>query len=78
MRELQVVFRTHLNFVVIIDIENRLMDAKWEGRDAIDWEFGSCRCKLSYTDWINNIPISGTPSLPLEVSGLIKELSISF
>ena len=32
MRELQVVFRTHLNFVVLIDIENRLMDAKWEGR----------------------------------------------
>ena len=37
------------------DIENSLMVAKGEenGR-GLDWEFGISRCKLVYTEWINN------------------------
>ena len=35
--------------------ENRLVVAKAErsGR-GMDWEFGTCRCKLLYIEWINN------------------------
>ena len=39
----------------ITDIENSLMVAKWEGGGrGMDWEFGTSRCKLVYTEWINN------------------------
>ena len=38
------------------DIENRLVAAKGETADGegTDWEFGTSRCKLLYTAWINN------------------------
>ena len=37
------------------DIENRLMVAKGEGvGEGMEWEVGVSRCKLLYTEWINN------------------------
>ena len=38
------------------DIENRLVAAKGETADGerTDWEFGTSRCKLLHTGWINN------------------------
>ena len=34
--------------------ENRLVVAKGEGGEGIEWEFGISRCKLLYIEWINN------------------------
>ena len=38
----------------LTDVENRLVVAvaKWGG--GMNWEFGVSRCKLVYTEWINN------------------------
>ena len=45
--------RTHRNRLT--DIENRLVVAKGEaGGRGMEWEFGISRCKLLYTEWINN------------------------
>ena len=46
-----------------MDIENRIVVAKVEGggeRDGMGWEAGVSRCKLLYTEWVNNrvIPYS--------------------
>ena len=38
-----------------MDIENRLVVAKGEGvGGGLEWEVGLSRCKLLYTEWINN------------------------
>ena len=38
-----------------MDIENRLVIDKAKGvGGGMDWEFGISRCKLVYTEWINN------------------------
>ena len=38
-----------------IHTENRLVVAKGEGEQRrTEWEFGVSRCKLLYTEWINN------------------------
>ena len=38
-----------------MDIENRLVVAKGEGiKGGMEWEVGVSRCKLLYTEWINN------------------------
>ena len=39
----------------LTDIENRLVVAKGEGGGGrMEWEFGISRCKLLYTEWIDN------------------------
>ena len=39
----------------LTDIENRLVVAKGKGGGGgVEWEFGVSRCKLLYTEWINN------------------------
>ena len=39
-----------------IDMENRLVLAKGEGRGSgIDWKFGVSRCKLLNLEWIRNV-----------------------
>ena len=47
---------SELYFYRIVEIEIRLVVAKWkewvEGR--MEWEIGISRCKLLYTEWINN------------------------
>ena len=37
----------------IMDLENRLVVAKVEGRE-MDWEFGINRCKLLLSEWISS------------------------
>ena len=38
-----------------MDIENRLVVAKWEGiGGGMEWEVGVSRCKLLYVEWIND------------------------
>ena len=45
----------------IRDIENRLAVAKEEGSGReYNLEFGISRCKLVYTEWINNILLYST------------------
>ena len=48
--------RTYLwNRNRIRHIENRLVVAKGEGDGRrLDWDFGFSRCKLVYTEWVNN------------------------
>ena len=37
------------------DVDNRLVVAKGDGGGGgMEWEFGICRCKLLYREWINN------------------------
>ena len=38
----------------IMDMENRLVVAKEEGREWVDWEFGVNRCKLLLLEWVSN------------------------
>ena len=42
--------------------ENRLVIDKGEGVEGgMEWEFGISRCKLLYTEWINNkVPLYST------------------
>ena len=55
MKGLQVVSSTHLQFVVITNLENRLVVAKGEeGGGGMDCEFGISKCKLLYIEWISN------------------------
>ena len=55
MKGLQVVSSTHLQFVVITNLENRLVVAKGEeGGGGMDYEFGISKCKLLYIEWISN------------------------
>ena len=37
----------------IMDLENRLVVAKVDGRE-MDWEFGINRCKLLLSEWISS------------------------
>ena len=38
----------------IMDLENRLVVAKWGVGGEMDWEFGVNKCKLLPLEWISN------------------------
>ena len=57
-----------------MDIENRLVVAKGEGRgNGIDWEFGVRGCKLLHLEWISNVVLLYSTGNSIQSLGIEHE-----